>query len=76
VSTRAITSARSLAERGDHDAAAVQVLRPAADADHKGAIQRLAGLLIKQGQDEEGEKAERLRRFGLNPDGSGSELRS
>jgi hypothetical protein len=37
---------------------------------------RLAGLLIKQGQDEEGEKAERLRRFGLNPDGSGSELAS
>jgi hypothetical protein len=50
-----------LAERGDLDG-----LRARADAGD-GDAGRLADLLIKQGR---GEEAERLRRFGLNPDGS------
>ena len=59
-----------LARRGDLDEA-VQILRGQADAGNRAAARELAGmladLLIKQGQAEE---AERLRRFGLNPDGS------
>jgi hypothetical protein len=51
-----------LAERGDLDQ-----LRARADARDYRAEERLAGLLIKQGR---GEEAERLRRFGLHPDGS------
>jgi hypothetical protein len=55
-----------LAERGDLDE-----LRARADAGDEAAALRLAdmlaGLLIKQGRREE---AQRLRRFGLNPDGS------
>jgi hypothetical protein len=51
-----------LAERGDLDE-----LRTRAGAGDAYAAQRLPGLLIKQGR---GEEAERLRRFGLNPDGS------
>ena len=50
-----------LAERGDLDG-----LRARADAGD-GRAAELANVLIKQGQ---GEEAERLRRFGLNPDGS------
>ena len=42
-------------------------LRTRADAGDEAAAVRLAGLLIKQGRSEE---AERVRRFGLNPDGS------
>ena len=46
-------------------------LRARADADHLGdaweLTELLANQLIKQGR---GEEAERLRRFGLNPDGS------
>jgi hypothetical protein len=57
--------ARLLEDRGDLDEA-VQILRTMADAGD-GDAGRLAGLLAQQGQDEE---AERLRRFGLNPDGS------
>lgn len=53
------------ARRGEVDEA-VQILRARADAGD-GHAARLAGLLIKQGQRAE---AERLRRFGLNPDGS------
>jgi hypothetical protein len=50
-----------LADRDDLDG-----LRVLADAGH-GWAGPLADLLIKQGR---GEEAERLRRFGLNPDGS------
>ena len=58
--------ARLLAARGDLDG-----LRARADAGDHAATLRLAellpDLLIKQGR---GEEAERLRRFGLNSDGS------
>ena len=57
--------AEVLAERGDLDEA-MQILRALADAGH-GNANRLAGLLTQQGHRYE---AERLRRFGLNPDGS------
>ncbi len=50
--------AELLAGRGELDAWA--------DADDEAAASRLPALLIKQGQ---GEEAERLRRFSLNPDG-------
>jgi hypothetical protein len=53
---------RLLADRGDLDG-----LRARADADDWPAAEPLAELLIKQGR---GGEAERLRRFGLNPDGS------
>ena len=53
-----------LAERGDLDQAE-QLLRAQADAG-AGDAQRLADLLTQQGREEE---AERLRRFGLAPDG-------
>jgi hypothetical protein len=53
---------RLLAERGDLDG-----LRARANAGDETAAWRLATLLIKQGR---GEEAERLRRFGLNLDGS------
>ena len=51
-----------LAERGDLDE-----LRAQADAGDGAAAVQLAELLARRGQ---GEEAERLRRFGLNPDGS------
>jgi hypothetical protein len=51
-----------LTERGDLDG-----LRARADAGDDDVGERLAELLIKQGRNEE---AQRLRRFGLNPDGS------
>ena len=51
-----------LADRGDLDG-----LRARADAGDEYAARRLAELLMKQGRAKE---AERLRRFGLNPDGS------
>jgi hypothetical protein len=51
-----------LAEAGDLDG-----LRARADAGEWAAGPRLHELLIRQGR---GEEAERLRRFGLNPDGS------
>ena len=51
-----------LAERGD-----VDELRARTDAGDKAAAELLANLLTKQGQ---GKEAERLRRFGLAPDGS------
>ena len=51
-----------LAQRGDLDG-----LRARADAGDSHAAPPLVDLLIKQGRNEE---AERLRRFGLNPDGS------
>ena len=54
-----------LAERGDLDQVE-QILRAWADAGN-GNARQLAELLTQRGQDEE---AERLRRFGLNPDGS------
>ena len=54
--------AELLAGRGDLDG-----LRARADAGDGTAARRLADLLTKQGR---GEEAERLRRFGLNPDGS------
>jgi len=54
--------AKLLAERGDLDG-----LRAQADAGNGHAARRLADLLTKQAR---GEEAERLRRFGLNPDGS------
>jgi hypothetical protein len=54
-----------LAQRGDLDEA-VQMLRARADAG-AGNAGRLAELLTQQGREEE---AERLRRFGLHPDGS------
>jgi hypothetical protein len=53
--------ARADADRGDLDQ-----LRAQADAGD-GDANLLAGLLARRGQ---GEEAERLRRFGLNPDGS------
>ena len=50
---------------------ASQILRTRADAGNSHAARRLArllaGLLARQGR---GEEATRLRRFGLNPDGS------
>ncbi len=62
--------AELLGRRGDLDGA-VQILRPRADAGDWHAASRLAellaGLLREQGRNEE---AERLRQFGLNPDGS------
>jgi len=54
-----------LAERGDLDEA-MQILRAQADAGD-GDPRRLAKRLTQQGR---GEEAERLRRFGLSPDGS------
>jgi len=54
-----------LADRGDLKIAE-QFLRARADLGY-GDAQRLAELLSKQGRNEE---AARLRRFGLNPDGS------
>jgi len=51
---------------GDRDGIG-QALRSGADADDGYAARLLADLLIKQGRSEE---AERLHRFGLNPDGS------
>jgi hypothetical protein len=51
-----------LAERGDLDG-----LRARAEAGDRHAAKPLIGLLTEQGR---GEEAERLRRFGLNPDGS------
>jgi hypothetical protein len=51
-----------LAERGDLDE-----LRARAAIGDEAAAEPLARLLIKQGR---GEEADRLRRFGLNPDGS------
>ena len=54
--------AKLLAKRGDLDE-----LRARADAGDWQASRRLPDLLVKQGR---GEEAERLRRFGLNPDGS------
>jgi thioredoxin-like negative regulator of GroEL len=66
----AATLADLLADRGDLDQAE-QILRTRADAGDTGAARNLAGrlaaLLAQRGQ---GEEAERLRRFGLNPDGS------
>ncbi len=58
----AVRLADLLAQRGDLDG-----LRARADAGDGAAASRLAEVLIKQGR---GEEAERLRRFGLNPDGS------
>jgi thioredoxin-like negative regulator of GroEL len=60
--TAALVLAMRLARRGDLDG-----LRARADAGDEHAGKELPGLLIKQGR---GEEAERLRRFGLNPDGS------
>jgi hypothetical protein len=57
--------ARLLAERGDLDEA-LQILRARAAVGH-GHARRLAELLTRHGREEE---AERLRRFGLAPDGS------
>ena len=54
-----------LAGRGDLDEA-MQILRALADAG-RGNANRLAALLTQQGRRDE---AERLRQFGLNPDGS------
>jgi hypothetical protein len=53
---------RLLAQRGDLDG-----LRARADAGDGNAARWLPGVLAEQGR---GEEAERLRRFGLNPDGS------
>ncbi len=58
----ALQLAGLLAEHGDLDE-----LRALADAGDGYAAGPLGDLLIKQGR---GEEAERLRRFGLNPDGS------
>ncbi len=55
-----------LAQRGDLEEAA-QILRARADAGDWRAASRLVDLLRRQGR---GEEAERLRRYGLNPDGS------
>jgi hypothetical protein len=55
-----------LARHGDLDQA-VQILRARGDAGDWSAADRLASLLAQQGRQEE---ADRLRRFGLNPDGS------
>ena len=57
---------RLLAGRGDLDGA-VQLLRARVDAGDRLAGHWLPNLLTQQGR---GEEAERLRRFGLNPDGS------
>ena len=54
-----------LADRGDLDEAA-QILRAQADTGD-GDARRLAEVLTRQGR---GKEAERLRRFGMNPDGS------
>ena len=54
--------AELLEDRDDLDG-----LRARADNGDEAAASRLADLLIKQGR---GEEAKRLRRFGLNPDGS------
>ena len=54
--------AEVLAEHEDMDGLHARI-----DVGDKVAAEHLAGLLIKQGRREE---AERLRRFGLNPDGS------
>ena len=51
-----------LAERADLDG-----LRARVEAGDRYAADAVAGLLVKQNR---GEEAERLRRFGLNPDGS------
>ena len=58
----ALRLAGLLAERGDLDE-----LRARAEVGDRDAAQQLPGLLTKQGR---GEEAQRLRRFGLNPDGS------
>ena len=58
----AMKLAMLLSRRGD-----LEELRARADAGDPYAGRWLPGLLIKQGR---GEEAERLRRFGLNPDGS------
>ena len=55
-----------LTGRGDLDGAE-QLLRAQTDAGDGGDADWLADLLAQRGQ---GEEAERLRRFGLNPDGS------
>ena len=57
--------AELLAERGDLDGP--QICAPGPTPATRTSRGRLAELLIKQGR---GEEAERLRRFGLNPDGS------
>ena len=57
----AVALAGLLAERGDLDGLRVRV-----DVGDQDATRELSGLLVKQGRREE---AERLRRFGLNPDG-------
>ena len=66
----AVRLAGLLADRGDLDGAE-QVLRARANAGDEDIVEQRAGLLahllVKQGRSEE---AERLRRFGLNPDGS------
>ena len=62
VGVAALELAERLFQRGDLDE-----LRARADAGDRGAVSRLPDLLIKQGRSEE---AERLHRFGLNPDGS------
>ena len=54
--------AELLADRGDLDG-----LRARVDAGDRPAAGRLLRLLTKRGR---GEEAERLRRFGLHPDGS------
>ena len=63
-------AARRLAEvlevRGALDAAE-QVLRALADTGNEFNARQLANVVMKQGR---GEEAERLRKFGLNPDGS------
>src|ERR1700749_284137 len=61
----AVQLARLLAERGDLNQAE-QILRASADVGD-GHARLLADLLTQQGRTEE---AERLRRFGLAPDGS------
>ena len=58
----AIRLAHLLAKRGDLDG-----LRARTDAGDEDAARQLPGLLTEQGRREEGE---RLRRFGLTPDGS------
>ena len=66
----ALQLADLLVDRGDLEEA-TQILRAQTDAGDAAAASRLAKLLVdlltKQGRSEE---AERLRRFGLNPDGS------
>jgi hypothetical protein len=58
-------AAELLAERGDLDG--LHGLADAGDWDAGRVAERLAELLAQRGQ---GEEAERLWRFGLNPDGS------